>query len=132
MRVLTVGTFDTPHLGHAYLFRECERLGRVIVGINSDEFVEQYKGKRPLFTYEERAAMIEALGYETIKNTSAGRDCIVKVDPDYLVIGSDWARKDYYGQIDVNQDFLDEWNITMVYVPRITELSSTEIKRRSQ
>jgi len=131
--VLTIGTFSPPHLGHAYLFKECERYGdKVIVGINSDEFVEQYKGKTPEYSYDERELLIRALGYETIKNSSAGRECIEAVGPDVLVVGSDWARKDYYAQIDVTQDYLDEKRISMVYIPRIGTLSSTELKGRLQ
>lgn len=131
-RVLTIGTFSPPHLGHAYLFKECERYGRLTVGINSDEFVESYKGKVPEYSFEERELLIRALGYETIKNSSAGRECIEEALPDVLVIGSDWARKDYYKQIDVTQDYMDANSITMVYLPRIGTLSSTEIKSRVQ
>lgn len=131
MRSLTIGTFDTPHMGHAYLFRQCERYAdEVIVGVNSDEFVGEYKGKRPLFEYEERAGIIESLGYTVVKNASAGRECIEEVEPDLLVIGSDWARRDYYAQIDVNQDFMDERNIGMLYIPRRTDLSTSLIKDR--
>lgn len=130
-RVLTIGTFNSPHIGHAILLKECERYGdRVIVGINSDEFVETYKGHRPEYVYEEREYLIRALGYETIKNCSAGRELIEEVQPQVLVIGGDWARKDYYGQIDVSQDYLDANHITMVYVPRIGTISSTELRER--
>ena len=130
--VLTIGTFSPPHLGHAYLFKECERYGdRVVVGVNSDEFVEAYKSKKPEYSFKEREFLIRALGYETIKNTSSGRICIDQVNPDVLVIGSDWARKDYYAQIDVDQDYMDDNQIAMVYIPRIGSLSSTEIRMRT-
>lgn len=129
-KVLSIGSFDTPHLGHAYLLKECERYGEVIVGVNSDEFIESYKGRRPLYEYEERAHLISRLGYTVLKNESAGRQLIEQVWPDVLAIGSDWARKDYYSQIDVDQDFLDERRITMVYIPRVGTLSSTELKER--
>lgn len=129
--VLTIGSFDTPHIGHAYLFRESERYGDLTVGVNSDEFIEKYKGKRPLYEYEERAYLISRLGYTVLKNESAGRELIEQVKPDVLTIGSDWARKDYYSQIDVDQDWLDERNITMIYIPRVPNMSSTDIKRRS-
>lgn len=128
---LTIGTFDTPHLGHAYLFRQCEQLAdQVTIGVNSDEFVERYKGVQPLMDYEERSSIIRALGYQVVKNESAGRECIEVVQPDLLVIGSDWARKDYYAQIGVDQDFMDDLNISMLYVPRMTTLSSSLIKER--
>lgn len=127
---LTIGTFDLVHAGHAYLFQRCEQVAdNVTVGINSDEFVAEYKGARPLMSYEERAELINALGYSVVKNESAGRECIEQVKPDVLVIGSDWARRDYYKQIDVDQDFMDERNISMLYIPRITNLSTTLIKQ---
>lgn len=130
--VLTIGSWDTPHLGHAILLKECERYGdRVVVGVNSDEFIKDYKGSEPIYKYEERAALISRLGYEVLKNCSAGRELIEQVKPDVLAIGSDWARKDYYSQIDVDQDFLDEHQITMVYIPRAGSLSSTELKART-
>lgn len=129
-RVLTIGTFDTPHLGHAHFFLQCESFGDLIVGINSDEFVEKYKGEKPLFSYQERRELIELLGYETRINESAGKDLIYRVCPDILVIGSDWARKDYLKQIGMTQDELDERGITLVYVPYTKGISTTEIKKR--
>lgn len=129
--VLTIGTFSPPHIGHAILFKESERYGdKLVVGINSDEFVEQYKGFKPEYSFEEREHLIRMLGYETIRNISAGRECIEAVRPSVLTIGSDWANKDYYKQIDVTQDYLDENGITMVYIPRVGTISSTELRQR--
>lgn len=129
--ILTIGSFDTPHLGHAILFQRCQELGNLTVGVNSDEFIEAYKGKRPLYTYEERATLISKLGYTVMKNDSAGRELINQVQPDIIVIGSDWATRDYLAQIDVNQDYLDENNISLLYVPYTQGISSTDIKRRA-
>lgn len=129
-KVLTIGSFDVPHFGHAYLFKECERYGNLTVGVNSDEFIEQYKGQRPIYEYEERTKLIRMLGYEVVKNTSAGRELVDLVQPDVLVIGGDWARKDYYSQIDVTPDYMDENEITMIYVPRMGTVSTSDIKER--
>lgn len=118
-------------MGHAYLFKECERYGdAVVVGINSDAFVEAYKGTKPTFTYRERADLIKALGYKVRINNSAGRELIMDIRPDVLAIGSDWATKDYYKQINVTQQFMDKLRIAMVYIPRVPGYSTTEIKSR--
>lgn len=130
--VLTIGTFDTPHMGHAYLFKECEKYGEVIVGVNTDQFVEDYKGQSPLYDWKERCNIIRAMGYHTMPNDSAGRELIQTVRPNVLAIGSDWARKNYYGQIGVTQDWLDQLRISMLYIPRIGTLSSTELKERAK
>lgn len=127
--VLTIGTFDVPHLGHAYLFQECMRYGdRLVVGVNSDEFVEEYKGHKPVMNELVRCRHIAALGYATLINDSAGRELIQAVHPTVLCIGSDWATRDYYKQIDVDQAYLNNNGITMVYIPRHPGLSSTFMK----
>jgi glycerol-3-phosphate cytidylyltransferase-like family protein len=51
-------------------------------------------------------------------------------DPDYIVIGSDWAKKDYYSQMSFSQDWLDARGIGLVYVPYTRHVSTTAIKNR--
>lgn len=130
---LTIGTFDTPHLGHGYLFRFCETLAdRVVVGVNTDRFVQEYKKFAPLYRTAERMSMIAQMGYEVVENDSAGRDLIEKVRPDLLVIGSDWLRKDYLAQIDMTSEDFDRLRIALVFMPNIDGVSSSEIKRRAR
>ena len=128
--VLTIGTFDVFHGGHTNLLQFCDSLGNTTVGVNSDEFVGRYKGRETLYTYEERANIIRGLGYTVLKNDSAGKELIERVNPDFLVIGSDWLRKDYLNQIDVTPDFLDENDISLVYTPYFRGISTTDIKDR--
>src|SRR4051812_2134643 len=65
MIVATAGTFDLFHAGHANLLRRCRWLagedGEVVVILNLDEFVEAYKGRRPVVAYQDRAAVLRAL-----------------------------------------------------------------------
>lgn len=131
--VLTIGTWGVPHIGHAAFLRRCERFGeRVIVGVNSDDFVQRYKGASPLYTERERMKLIESLGYSAVLNDGPGRELIETVRPQVLTIGTDWARRDYYAQINVDQDFMDRLGITMAYVPmRPIGISTTEIVARS-
>lgn len=126
-----MGTFDVPHMGHAAFLKQCESFThRIIVGLNTDQFVEEYRGKPPIFSYLERQALIESLGYVVFENKSAGKELIMSVSPDIIAIGSDWARKDYYAQIGVDQDFLDDMGITLVYIPYTAGISSTQLKAR--
>jgi hypothetical protein len=62
-----------------------------------------------------------------------GRDskpAILQVKPDIVAIGSDWLERDYCKQMDFNAKWLEEQDITLVYVPNKRIISSTEIKRR--
>lgn len=132
--VYTGGTFDLLHAGHTEFLKRCAELGSVTVSLNTDEFIQKYKGKAPVMTYKERAAVLLACRYVTaVVPNFAGADSrpsIELVHPDLIVIGSDWARRDYYKQMGFTQDWLDERGIGLVYVPYTDGISSTAIKQR--
>ena len=136
--LLTIGSFDTLHLDHIRLFDQCRRLigsdGRLIVGVNSDGFYKSYRGYQPLMPEDVRVGVINRLEVvdEVIVNYGGSNQAalINKVNPDILAIGTDWATRDYYGQLGITQEWLDERDIQLVYLPHGTRYSSTEIKKR--
>ncbi len=138
MIVYTGGTFDLFHAGHVRLLKRCKELagpgGEVVVSLNTDEFIESYKGKPPICSFEERAEALEACRYvdRVIPNVGGSDSTIAisQVAPDLIVIGSDWARRDYYTQMGFTQDWLDELGIGLAYIPYTQGVSSSEIKAR--
>lgn len=134
LKIYTGGTFDLPHGGHVNFLKKCAELGHVFVSLNTDEFIEKYKGKPPVMSYAERKEVIEEFRCVTavIPNMWGhdSRPTIEKVQPDIIAIGSDWARKDYYKQMGFDQDWLDERGISLLYIPYTERISSTELKRR--
>lgn len=59
--VLVTGGFDPLHSGHIAYFKEAKKLGtKLIVGVNSDEWLTRKKG-RPFMSFEERCAIIKEL-----------------------------------------------------------------------
>lgn len=134
-RIYTGGTFDLFHSGHARFLKRCAELGEVTVALNTDEFIKEYKGLPPLMTYEERKEVLEACRYvsKVVPNTG-GKDskpAIEEEQPQIIAIGSDWARRDYYAQMDFDQDWLDNRGIGMLYLPYTPGISTTELKRRA-
>jgi glycerol-3-phosphate cytidylyltransferase len=138
--VYTGGTFDLFHSGHVNLLRQCKAIatesGSVIVSLNTDEFILDYKGKSPICSYEERAAVLEACRYvDGVIPNIGGSDskvAIMQVLPDFIVIGSDWEKKDYYAQMQFSREWLDENNIILKYVPYTENISTTDLKHRIQ
>lgn len=132
--VYTGGTFDLPHAGHVNFLRKCAQLGDVYVSLNTDEFIEEYKGKPPVMSFDERLEVLsEYRSVHVIMSNDGGADskeAILQVRPDIIAIGSDWARKDYYKQMGFTQDWLDQHGISLIYIPYTEGISSTEIKRR--
>ena len=134
LTVYTGGTFDLYHSGHANFLARCADLGRVVVSLNTDEFIEAYKGKRPVISYEERESVLLSCRWvsEVIPNFGGAdsKPSIEMVSPDILAIGSDWARRDYYAQMGFTQDWLDARGISLIYIPYTAGISSTAIKAR--
>ena len=138
MNVITLGTFDLTHHGHIRLFKKCRQIagdGHFVIGLNSDEFIKKYKGKLPVMSYKEREQAIEELEIADLilKNDQPkgnAKDIILQSMADLIVVGSDWARKDYYLQMGFNQDWLDERGIGLIYVPYTDGISTTDLRKR--
>ncbi len=136
--VLTMGTFDTLHPGHLYLFEQCRRIagegGRVVVTVNTDDFVAKYKGKPPVQPEDDRLAMVAAVrnvDHVYFLDQQDAKPTIQSVHPDFIVIGMDWAPpKDYYGQLMVSPSWLFELGIGLIYLDRLGEHSSTNLKAK--
>ena len=134
LKVYTGGTFDLFHSGHVAFLRRCAELGYVTVSLNTDEFIYAYKGKFPVMSFAERKAVLLGCRYvDDVVANVGGADSRISIDqvqPDLVVIGSDWARRDYYAQMGFDQDWLDERGIGLAYIPYTQGISTTELKKR--
>ena len=137
MKVYSVGTFDLLTPGHIDLFYWCRKIagdGEVIISLNTDEFVEQFKGHKPSMCYEDRKAILEALSMiDMVIPNSGGADskpAILNWKPDVIVVGSDWLKKDYCKQMGFTPEWLEEQKIALMYIPRHLPQSSTLFKEK--
>lgn len=131
--VLTIGTFDLFHAGHSRFLRACRRLagsGAVVVGVNDDEFVALYKGERPIIPFEQRLEVVKhhkGVDY-ALRNTGPGVEMIRRLRPAILAIGTDWAHRDYFEQVNMTALEMREADIQLVYIPYSDVTSSTTIR----
>lgn len=134
LSVYTGGTFDLFHSGHVELLRRCAEFGSVTVALNTDEFIEAYKGRKPVMSYEERETVLLGCRWvDAVIPNMGGSDSRIAIDlvkPDLVVIGSDWAMRDYYTQMGFDQAWLDARGIGLCYVPYTKGISTTDIKTR--
>jgi glycerol-3-phosphate cytidylyltransferase len=140
--VYTGGTFDLFHEGHVELLRSCKRLagdGLVIVALNTDEFIKRFKATGPVQTYRERKAVLESCRYVDFVIPNIGQEDSRKTiesislengEIDVIAIGSDWAGRDYYGQMGFTKEWLDERDFILIYIDRRTGMSTTKIKEK--
>ena len=122
MRVITFGTFDLFHYGHLRLLKRAKELGdHLIVGVSTDELNFKKKGRYPVYTQEERRAIVAAIRYvdETFYEESLEkkREYCLTFRADILVMGDDWK-----GKFDDLSDIC-----RVVYLPRTPSVSTTAI-----
>lgn len=137
MKVYTGGTFDIPHLGHVNFLRLCKKFfpdSYLIVALNTDEFVETYKGFKPFFTYAERDRLLRLVEYvdEVVPNHGGADSRLTILDqkPDVIVIGNDWLQRDYCKQMGFDAQWLTDHGIALCFIPHTDGVSATEIKKR--
>jgi len=92
--VTTNGCFDLLHVGHVRNLQGAKKLGDVlIVALNSDSSVRNYKGeRRPIITARDRAEMLSALpevDYICIFGSKTPVPLLKKIKPNVHVKGSD-------------------------------------------
>ena len=131
----TGGTFDLLHFGHFNFLKKCKQISdKVVVSLNTDDFIRRFKGSNPVMTYQEREKSLSYCPYvDSIVPNTSGEDSkpsILSINPSIIAIGDDWAQKDYYSQMNFTQEWLDENNIVLIYIPYTKGISTTELKRR--
>ncbi len=118
--VVTFGTFDLFHIGHLNVLERSARLGRLIVGVSSDEFTNRKKGRLPVYPEKHRMRIVSSIGFvsDVFLETSfeAKREYLIEHGADILTMGDDWL-----GQFDHYNDIVE-----VVYLPRTPDISTTD------
>lgn len=81
------------HSGHIAIINKAKRLGRLTIGVLSDEAVSSYK-RFPLIPFDERKSLIENIaGVErvVVQNELSYAENLRSLKPDYVVHGNDWV-----------------------------------------
>ena len=122
------GCFDILHRGHIELFKYAKSLGtKLIVAIDSDQRVNQMKGKdRPFNHQEDRKFVLESICYidEVVifNDEEELENLTYTYKPDIMVVGSDWNCKKVVGSQHAKQ---------IKFFERIENYSTTKILQGS-
>ena len=84
---------DIIHGGHIAIIKKAQKLGRLIIGVLSDEAVASYK-RMPLVPESERKVMFENISgvfKVVLQNSLSYRENLEKYHPDIVVHGDDWV-----------------------------------------
>lgn len=83
---------DMIHSGHISIIKKAKRLGKLIIGVLSDEAVCSYK-RFPLLPFAERKAMFENIAgvWKVVEQKELSyRENLETYRPDFVVHGDDW------------------------------------------
>ena len=128
--VFTSGSWDLFHIGHLNVLERSRALGdMLIVGVSTDELIEDYKGLPPVIPFEERFRLVQALRCVdlAVKQTVLTEIAqLQQYDVDIVTIGDDWKEKHLDGL---------EWmkaqpGKEVVYLKYTPGVSTTKIKKK--
>jgi phosphoenolpyruvate phosphomutase len=83
---------DVINGGHINIINKAAKLGKLIIGVLSDEAVSSYK-RFPLIPFEERKTLYENINgvYKVVEQkTLSYKENLKKLKPDYVVHGDNW------------------------------------------
>lgn len=127
----TTGVFDMFHIGHLNILKHAkEQCEYLIVGVSTDEVVENYKHKVPVIPFDERIAIVDAIKYvdKVVPQTSMDKmEAYKKLKFDVLFHGSDWKGSKMYEKI-VSE--FDKVGVAVVFLPHTDGISSTMIREK--
>ncbi len=122
----TTGVFDMFHIGHLNILKRAkEQCEYLIVGVSTDEVVQQYKNKMPVIPFEQRCAIVSAIKYvdEVVAQTTLDKmQAYKELKFNALFHGSDWQNSDMYNKI--TEEFAAV-GVDMVFLPHTDGISST-------
>ena len=125
----TTGVFDLFHVGHLNILRRAkEQCDYLIVGVSTDELVEQYKNKRPVIAFEERCEIVKAIRYVDEVVPQVDRDKYAaweRLKFQRMFVGDDWKGSAIFSELEAR---LKPHGVEIVYFPYTKDTSSTMLK----
>ena len=120
---------DIVHPGHLNIIKEGVKLGRVTVGVLTDEAIASYK-RLPYLNFEQRKEIIENIkGVENVipQHTLDYAPNLIELKPDYVVHGDDWKEGIQKATRQRVIDTISEWNGQVIDIPYTEGISSTKL-----
>lgn len=125
----TQGVYDMFHIGHLNLLNNAKMYcDYLIVGINSDSLVQDYKHKIPVINEDERAEIvrnIKAVDEVVVVNTLDKIEIHSTYHFDAIFIGDDWRGNDRWEQTKID---LAEIGVDLVFLPYTKGISSSSLR----
>lgn len=127
----TQGTFDLFHIGHLNLINNAKKYCEyLIVGVNSDELVMNYKNKKTNINEQNRAKIVNAIkGVDKVIITKTLDKLKIKevLKFDAIFIGDDWKENARWKK---TEEDMKKIGIDVVFLPHTDGISTTQITQK--
>ena len=123
---------DLIHPGHINIIKIAASLGKVTVGLFTDEAIRSYKSS-PYMNYDMRKIVVENIkGVDNVipQYTKDYEENLRKLKPNYMVHGTDWRKGPLASVREKAIAILAEWGGTVVEPEYTKGISSSEIKNK--
>ncbi|NLN64435.1 MAG: adenylyltransferase/cytidyltransferase family protein, partial [Clostridiaceae bacterium] len=125
---------DMLHSGHISIIRKAAKLGKLTIGVLSDEAIASYK-RFPLLPFEERKALFENIKgvHHVIKQEALSYTEILRqLHPNYVVHGDDWKTGFQKPVRDEVVAILAEYGGKLVEYPYSQDNKYSELEQRTR
>ena len=126
----TQGTFDMFHIGHLNLLNHAkEQCDYLIVGVNADALVEEYKNKTPVINENERAEIvrnIKAVDRCELAHTLDKVKAYERFHFDVIFIGDDWKGNSRWQQ---TEEEMNKIGVDLFFLPHTSGVSSSALTK---
>lgn len=127
----TAGTFDMFHIGHLNLIKNAKsRCDYLIVGVNTDRLVYEYKGKNTIVPLEERIEIVRSIKYvdEVMSIDSLDKKISWKKNHyDLLFIGDDWKGNSRWI---ATEEEMKQYGVETIFLPYTKDTNSTLLREK--
>ena len=122
---------DIAHTGHLLMMKNSKAIagedGKLIVGILTDECVEEKKGKKPVLSFRERMELASAIRYVDLvvaQESYSPLPNLIEIRPDVLMESTSHNKK----ELEKYRKYMESINGKMITLPYYPAQSSTNIK----
>lgn len=127
----TTGVFDLFHVGHLNILKKAkEHCDYLIVGVSTDELVMEYKHRKPVIPYTERAEIVAGIKYVDKVVPQITREKFVAWEHllfDAMFVGDDWKGSALFNELEVE---FKQVGVEVVYFPYTKGVSSSIVKKK--
>jgi len=128
--VYVPGVWDLLHVGHIAILQTASSYGKVVVGVASDNIVNEDKGFFPVIPEVERLEMVRSLEYVFESELYYRLEFLTHLNtynPDILMVGEDWENESRHTEA---EQWIESNRRKLIKVPRYPYQSSSNIRSK--